>query len=188
VDIKRHPVAYLTHRAIDAMIDLTIKENLVPADIETIRLRTGPSQLRVMRNSRPQSALEAKFSLQFVLAAAVAARRISLAELTDTFVRDIADLTARVQCVPNGEGESNSPLSCAEEIFVRLKSGTEYTVPSARYPKGNWKNPLDMEDFRSKFLLCSEISIPKEKSELLYNRLMNLDNCNNIKEIQEGIL
>ena len=40
----------------------------------------------MLRNSRPQTGLEAKFSMQFALASALVARKVGLAQLTDNFV------------------------------------------------------------------------------------------------------
>ena len=39
----------------------------------------------MLRNSRPKTGLEAKFSMQFAMAAALVARRVGLSELTDGF-------------------------------------------------------------------------------------------------------
>jgi len=40
-----------------------------------------------LRNHRPQTGLEGKFSMEFAMASAVIARRAGLAEYTDGFVR-----------------------------------------------------------------------------------------------------
>ena len=73
--------------------------NLRPDDIDQIRVSTGEMQMLMLRNDRPQTAFEAKFSMQFAMAAAIVARAVGLSQLTDDFVArpDVQDLFPKVK-------------------------------------------------------------------------------------------
>ena len=87
LNIKRYPICYATHRSIDAALGLVERHDLNPNEVERIHVSTGKTQLLMLRNSRPQTGLEAKFTMQFAMAAALVARKVGLSELTDEFVR-----------------------------------------------------------------------------------------------------
>ena len=86
LNLKRYPICYATHRAIDAALELTSEHDLKPADIDQIRVSTGEMQMLMLRNDRPKTAFEAKFSMQFAMASSIVARAVGLAQLTDEFV------------------------------------------------------------------------------------------------------
>ena len=72
LNIKRYPICYATHRSIDAALDLVARYDLSPDEVERIHVSTGRTQLLMLRNGKPQTGLEAKFSMQFAMAAALA--------------------------------------------------------------------------------------------------------------------
>src|SRR5215469_1679582 len=78
LNIKRYPICYATHRSIDAVLDLIEHYDLSPERVERVHVSTGKTQSLMLRNSRPQTGLEAKFSMQFAMAAALVARRVGL--------------------------------------------------------------------------------------------------------------
>ncbi|MGZ3323575.1 MAG: MmgE/PrpD family protein, partial [Xanthobacteraceae bacterium] len=69
LNLKRYPICYATHRAIDGAIDLALRHDLKPDDVGQIRVSTGEMQMLMLRNDRPKTAFEAKFSMQFAMAA-----------------------------------------------------------------------------------------------------------------------
>ena len=83
LNLKRYPICYATHRAIDGALDLAVRHDLKPDDVGQIRVSTGQMQMLMLRNDRPKTAFEAKFSMQFAMAASLVARNVGLAQLTD---------------------------------------------------------------------------------------------------------
>ena len=65
------------------MLDLLAQRPLKPADIARITVSISDTHALILRNQQPQTGLEAKFSMQFAMAAAVISRRASLREYTD---------------------------------------------------------------------------------------------------------
>ena len=101
--IKKYPACYCTHRALDAMLDLLAQRPLKPAEIESITVSISKTHSLILRNHAPQTGLEAKFSMEFAMAAAIISRRASLGEYTDDFVRrpEVQELMRRVSIVTN---------------------------------------------------------------------------------------
>jgi 2-methylcitrate dehydratase PrpD len=87
LNLKRYPVCYGAHRAIDAAIELAQRHDLKPEDIDHINVSTGAMQMLMLRNDQPQTGFEAKFSLPFAMAASVVTRNVGLAQMTDAFSR-----------------------------------------------------------------------------------------------------
>ena len=85
LSIKKYPACYGAHRALDGMLDLLEKRPLKPEEIARITTSISKTRALILRNHRPQTGLEGKFSMEFAMAAAVIARRASLAEFTDGF-------------------------------------------------------------------------------------------------------
>ena len=68
------------------MLGLVSEHRLKPDDVREIRVHTGVTQKLMLRNTNPQTGLEAKFSMEFAMASALIAGRVGLSELTDEFV------------------------------------------------------------------------------------------------------
>ena len=122
LSIKRYPICYATHRSIDAALDLVMRHDLTPGKVERIHVSTGKTQMLMLRNSRPQTGLEAKFSMQFAIAAALCARNVGLRELTDDFVR-----RPEVQAIfPRVSLEGTAATELVPELGVET---TDYVSP-----------------------------------------------------------
>src|SRR5512145_955930 len=102
LSVKKYPLCFCTHRALDGMLDLLRDQKIAPQDVESVSVSTSRRYATILRNVRPQTGLEAKFSMQFAMASALVAGRAGLAELTDAFVQrpDIQGLMARVRVEP----------------------------------------------------------------------------------------
>jgi len=92
--IKKYPACYCTHRALDAMLELLAHRPIKAEEIARIVVSLSDTHSLILRNHRPQTGLEAKFSMEFAMATAVIVRRAGLAEYSDSFVRrsDVQDL------------------------------------------------------------------------------------------------
>ncbi len=180
LNIKRYPICYATHRSIDAALDLVQRHDLTPGQVERIEVSTGKTQMLMLRNSAPQTGLEAKFSMQFAMAAALVARTVGLRELTDEFVRrpDVQAVFPRVslQGTPTTKPGSNfAPFDAVEITTVggkTLKSGP------VEYAKGSHERPLTREELWSKFADCLGNEFSAVKKAKTFENLMMFDRLN----------
>ncbi|HUX23137.1 MAG TPA: MmgE/PrpD family protein, partial [Burkholderiales bacterium] len=87
LSVKKYPLCFCTHRALDGMFDL-LQVGKVDADqVRRVTVSTSRRNATILRNHAPQTGLEAKFSMEFAMASALIAGRAGLAELSDAFVR-----------------------------------------------------------------------------------------------------
>ena len=148
MNVKLYPMCYCTHRAADAMIELRRTNNLAPDNIRSVDVELGDAQLAVLRNHRPQTGLEAKFSLEFAMAASAAVGRCTRNELTTEFVRrpDMQDFFAKVRAHPTTERAEDDPLFAPfDRVRVTLNDGRELASEPVRYPHGHFRRPVDRE-------------------------------------------
>ncbi len=186
INIKRYPMCYGTHRAIDAMLDLAEEHNLSPDAIEEIHVRMGDAQDIMLRNRAPTTALEAKFSMEFAMASALIARKVGLKELDDGFVRrdDIVETMRKVTRSTTTERIADMPPFAPDDrVSIRLKSGQELKHEPVVRPKGHWQKPLTEAELREKFLDCTETRLGRRQAEELFEKLNNLEDVKSLREL-----
>ena len=157
LSIKRYPACYCVHRLVDGAIDLAAATPIEIADIERIEVSLSKTHVKILKHHRPQTGLEAKFSAEFAVTAALLAGNLGLREVTDDYVRrpEVQDLMRRVTIVDN---ENYDPdvlgFSLYDQVKITLRNGRVIEGPQVRHALGNVKRPLAPEDLSRKFLDC----------------------------------
>src|SRR5205085_3316916 len=178
LSIKKYPACYCTHRALDAMLDLLAQHSLKPADIAGITVSISDTHALILRNHRPQTGLEGKFSMEFAMAAAVISRRASLSEYTDEFVRrpEVQELMRRVEIVTN---ENYDPVqvgaSAFDQVTVELANGERIDREQVRRARGHAERPLGEAELFDKFRTCLDAGHARISPEMLFDRLRKLE-------------
>lgn len=157
LSFKKYPVCYCAHRVIDAVIDIANAKNLKPSDVDTVDVRIGVTQHSLLRNPSPQTALEAKFSIEFAIAAGLVSRSVGLGELeTDYVLRpDIQGLMTKVRVE---EDPSVCPIEPAfsmnDRLVIKLKDGGRLDSGDIRFSRGHARLPLGPGELKRKFMDC----------------------------------
>jgi 2-methylcitrate dehydratase PrpD len=156
LNIKRYPICYATHRSIDAVLDLIERYDLSPERVGRIHVLTGKTQSLMLRNSRPQTGLEAKFSMQFAMAAALVARRVGLSELTDGFVLrpEVQAIFPRVSITTTAATMESSAFAPADAVEITTSSGETLKSGPVEFAKGSHQRPLSRDELWFKFTDC----------------------------------
>jgi len=179
LSIKKYPACYGAHRAIDGMLDLLEKRPLKPEEIARITTSISKTRALILRNHRPQTGLEGKFSMEFAMAAAVIARRASLAEFTDGFVRrpDVQALMRRVEIEAHENYDPEvSGAAVFDQVRVELNSGETIAGDEVRRARGAAEFPLGEAELFDKFRTCLDAGHARIAPEHLFDRLRNLEN------------
>jgi 2-methylcitrate dehydratase PrpD len=178
LSIKKYPACYCTHRALDAMLDLLGKRPLKPAEIGHITASISETHSLILRNHTPQTGLEAKFSMEFAMAAAVISRRASLGEYTDEFVRrpEVQDLMRRVSIVTNQNYDPlQSGASVWDQVVVELTNGERLESEQVHRALGHAERPLGEAELFDKFRTCLDAGHARIAPERLFERLRRLE-------------
>jgi 2-methylcitrate dehydratase PrpD len=176
--IKKYPACYCTHRALDAMLELLARHPLHPEEIEKINVSLSDTHALILRNHRPQTGLEAKFSMEFAMAAAVIARRAGLAEYTDAFVRrpEVQELMRKVTVATNQKYDPEvSGASIWDQVRIELVGGDTIESEKVRRAKGHADRPLSEAELFEKFRGCLDAGASRIAPEVLFNRLKHLE-------------
>ena len=184
VNIKLYPVCYGVHRSLDAMLDLVRKESVKADDIADVEVETGETQAAILRNHRPQSALDAKFSAEFAMAAAAIARRCGMAEVSDAFVQrpDVQAFMPKVSVrTTSAKSADDRALAPSERVRVTLRDNRELKSPPVSHPRGHFKNPVDAEVLWSKFADC--VNGAPIDARPLFDRLQRIDTLASVADI-----
>jgi 2-methylcitrate dehydratase PrpD len=180
LNIKRYPICYATHRSIDAALGLVERHDLKPDAVERIHVSTGATQMRMLRNSRPQTGLEAKFSMQFAMASALVARKVGLTQLTDDFVLqpEVQALFDRVSLSGTDALMAGTAFAPADSVEIVTKSGETFRSGPVEYARGSHQLPLSREELFDKFADCLGTAFADAKKSRTFETLMMFDRLN----------
>jgi 2-methylcitrate dehydratase PrpD len=180
LNIKRYPICYATHRAIDGAVGLATRHDLKAADVDRVRVSTGAMQMLMLRNERPQTAFEAKFSMQFAMASSLVARSVGLPQLSDDFVRSppIQSLMPRVYTTTTTETMDGSAFAPSETVEITTVAGKILASEPIVFAKGSKQHPLSREELRAKFVDCLGDGFSGRAKTNAFEKLMNLERLN----------
>jgi len=178
LSVKKYPLCYCTHRAIDGALDLLREEKIGAQNVKSITVSTSRRNATILRNSRPQTGLEAKFSMQFAMASSIVASRVGLRELTDAFVQrsDIQALMPRVMVAPDDRVDpkrtGNAPY---DQVVIETADGRRLESARVTDERGSPQLPLSREELWTKFKECFAVGNPKLGAEASFEALMSVE-------------
>jgi 2-methylcitrate dehydratase PrpD len=184
--VKKYPLCYCTHRALDAMLDLVAEQPIDPAKVSAVTVTTSRLNSKILRNHQPQTGLEAKFSMEFAMASSLVAKRAGLAELTDDFVLspEVQALMKRVKVEPDDREHPDKPGKSPYDLVV-VETSDKGRLESAKVNdiRGGPELPLKREELWTKFEGCLETSPRPFAARELFEALMSLENVANVSEL-----
>lgn len=186
--IKQYPVCYRAHRAIDAMLGLVRNHGLEPDDVKAIVVRFSPSHDVILKNHRPRTAIDAKFSIEFALACALVARRVGLRDLADEFVLSdpIQRLVPRVSIeIESEEMPGTSGYAPYDMVRVETVAGEMLESEHVRHARGDPQAPLSAAELWAKFEDCALWSGLPLDARGLFDRLNKLEDCRSAAVIRD---
>jgi 2-methylcitrate dehydratase PrpD len=177
VNIKKYPTCFATHRALDGVLELLQAQPLRPQDVRRIEVTISRRNRSTLRFAQPQTALEAKFSMQFALAAALIVGRCGLQELREDFVLrpDVQGLMQRVEVLPEDREDATRPGEAPQDI-VRLETGDGRSFTRAvDYVRGGPELALAPGELFAKFEDCLRFGGLRAPARPLFDALMAID-------------
>ena len=178
LSVKKYPLCYCTHRAIDGMLDLLREQEVGAADVKLITVSTSRRNATILRNARPQTGLEAKFSMQFAMASSIVAGRVGLAELTDGFVQrqDVQALLDKVRIEPDDRPDPKRSGAAPYDLVVIETAGGR-RLESARISdeRGSPQLPLSSDELWAKFECCFSVGNANLPARVIFDALMSIE-------------
>jgi 2-methylcitrate dehydratase PrpD len=184
LNVKGYPMCYFAHRANDAILDLAARHRFGAEHVERIDVHIGETALGVLRVGIATTGLEAKFSAEFPMAAAIVAGRIGLAELCDAFVArpDVQTLMRKVRrnVLPDGHGDL--PVAAADRVVVTLVSGAVLDSGGVAAARGSIAKPMTTGELWAKFDDCAR-ALPEPVRRELFDGLQGLAALSSIRRL-----
>ncbi|MCH7747037.1 MAG: MmgE/PrpD family protein [Acidobacteria bacterium] len=168
ITVKLYPSCAATHPTIDTLIDLRAEHGFGADEVDQIEIGVDAVTPTVLIHDRPTGGLEAKFSMHFCAAAAVADGRVDI----QTFETGLADprirrLLPRVTMRVDPSVGGDQPALTEAVVTVRLVDGQSFRR-RVRGARGYPSRPPTAEELDRKFRTCAERAVsPAAASEAL---------------------
>lgn len=181
VSFKLWPACRGTHAHIEMALALRAQCVAEPADIIRIIAEHDPVQQMLVEpfasRSRPASAIEAKFSLPFAIATALAKGRVGIADFDEAALADpvVLQLAGRVE--PRLCTDSGWQAGSGGSLKIVLANGREYEL-SLDQAGGCPERPLADQQLLDKFRSCAAFAAdPLAASEIsrLADSILEID-------------
>ncbi|MEQ1473167.1 MAG: MmgE/PrpD family protein, partial [Candidatus Acidiferrum sp.] len=185
VSLKPYPSGSLTHPAMTAMLRLIQKYNIVTADVEKVDVGTNQNMPNALIHHRPQTALQAKFSMEFCIAVLLLERKASLAQFTDAYIKrpEVKAMIERVNFYVDPVAEKAGYDKMTSLITVHLKDGKTLT-DRADFAKGSPADPMTIEEVNTKFRGCAEYAgWSKSRSDAIIEAVGDLERAPDMKQL-----
>ena len=182
ISVKKYPLCFCTHRALDGMLDLLQADRLNPDLVKRVTVSISRRAATVLRTHAPQTALEAKFSIEFAMASALIAGRAGFSELTEDFVcrPDVQAMMKRVTVTPD-DREDSAGYAIYDQVTIETSEGRDLDSGQITRVRGGPDSPLQRDELWEKFEDCVKVSGVHVPARKLFDCLMSLDQLPHVR-------
>lgn len=179
--IKQHPCCGSAHSAIDAALALRRQHGPFGSDdIAEIETWTHRRRLAHTDRPRPETGLEAKFSVQFLTAKALSAGIVRLDDFDDkTFLKpEIASLLARTQSHAHEDTDEYRG-----RVKVTLRDGKVLEASASTAFGRGPLNPMSDDELEAKFVDCAGSCLDEDRARSLFRAILTLAHAPGVDDI-----
>jgi len=191
LNVKRYPTVGASQRVIDATLEAKTTYKIEPESVDSVTVHISEKHSSVMPFHLAQNDMEAKFCLEFVVAAALIAAQVNLTQLKSDFVArpDVQNLMKKVTRVIGPDDDPEYPVGAAADwISVHTVEGATYTSAKVRRALGHGHNPMSKEQLRDKFLscVCWTGRVSEDQANQLYKQIQELQTLASVSALGLG--
>jgi 2-methylcitrate dehydratase PrpD len=185
IGLKQFPCCGSTHPGINMALNLRREEKIDAADIARIEVMPHGRRLRHTNTPHPQTSLEAKFSVQYVVARALRYGVLRLKDFEgdahfDPEIMRLLDLTT---ASPHPDMADDAEEQWGAEVIVTLKDGRRLARRVDNLVGRGGDNPMSSSELWDKFSDCAARSLPREQIAPLFERLETLEKITEIAQV-----
>jgi 2-methylcitrate dehydratase PrpD len=182
IGIKMYPAGYYMHQSFEAALNIVTGDDIAADDVESIRIGVPGSRFD---RQFPRSALDAKFSVQYMAAMAVLYRRLGI-DLFDEkvlFSSPVQALLTRISAYPE-RGLPDNPDIAHNPVTISCRDGREFTT-SVTTPRSHWNYPLPRDAWIGKFRANASGVLPRSAIDGLVDAFDRLEEAPGVGHIAE---
>ena len=159
VSIKPFPSGSLTHPAMSVMQRLIREYHINAGDVDTVDVGTNRNMPNALIHHRPMDSLQAKFSMEFCMAALLLYGKAGLTEFNDEVVRrpEVQAMIQRIKFGVNAEAEKAGYDKMTSILTIHMKDGRTISG-RADFAKGSPADPMSFDDVAAKFEDCAKFA------------------------------
>ena len=173
LEIKKYPMCYAAHRSIDGLLDLCRAHHIDADQIRSIRVTSNHRAMVPLIHPRPQTGLEAKFSMPYAMAAAALDGAVRLSSFTDEAVQR-PQVRALMEKVVAEEAEG--PVTPRWNVVkVTLQNGIVHET-EIRTLRGSHQLPLTNAELHEKWQDCMDFAGYRDVDDQFFNSAFAIGN------------
>ena len=187
VAVKPFPACHFLHGCADAAIAIARGHDLDPDEVEEVTALVPEETIATIcepaaKKVRPSSDYDAKFSVQYAVAASLSRRAFGLAELEEDALTDtgILDLAKRVRYRP--DPASAFPRAFSGEVVVRTRDGRELRHRE-EINRGADDRPLTNAEIVEKYMDNARLTVDGPKAIAIRDAVLGLDRCEDVRAV-----
>ncbi len=186
---KCYPCCAGAHRALDGLLELQAKHRFSAADVAEVVTLVGWGNASSLLYADPVQELEARFSMQYCIAAALLNGRLQLSDFTlgaiqRPEVRRLFPLI-RMETHPRDDAEAPAERRPAE-ITVRLRDGRRLHT-TVQHARGTMFRPFSRTDLGQKFHECADGLVPPAAYSALQDALADIEHVPSVRELMRHL-
>jgi 2-methylcitrate dehydratase PrpD len=184
IRIKPYPCGGLTHPAIDATLEMRARHSIGPDMVETIDVDVTKHTYGRIAFRVPETGLQGKFCMGYLLARAIINGKISLDHFTDEAVRepDVRELASKVHMRLDPDLKATDAAGRPCRVTIRLKSGETFSR-RAEHAKGSPEIPMTEDEMKTKFAECARRVIDEQSITGALESLARLEAVEDIRRL-----
>jgi 2-methylcitrate dehydratase PrpD len=185
ISIKPHPSGSLTHPGMTELQRLIREHRIRAEDVERLEVGTNRNMPNALIHHKPADHLQAKFSMEFCMAALLLYGKAGLNEFTDEVVNrpEVQRMISRVHFGVHPEAEKAGYNKMTTILVLKLRDGR--TIQGrADFGKGSPANPMTYDEVAGKFRECAMFAKwPEAKAKGVVEMVRRLENVRDVREL-----
>jgi len=184
VRFKPYPCGGLTHTAIYATIRLRDEHHITPDAVEHVDVAVPADTAAPLVYRVPNTGLEGKFSMPYLIARALVDGQITLETFTDQAVRNkpVLDLLAKVDMKVDPSLQSGADGGRPATVTIKLANEPALTLQQ-RFPKGSPQVPMSPEERLAKFRDCTRGALSNSATDRALGYVNELETIRSIRPL-----
>jgi 2-methylcitrate dehydratase PrpD len=179
IAFKPYPACHFVHSCLDAAASLRARHSLAADDVERITVAVpDPGIPLVLEPSDakrdPRTEYDAKFSLQYSIAALLVHGRVGVETYTEQAIRDPAVLALAARVGHVRRPFPTYPRSFPGWVRIETRSGAVLEL-ELEHQRGGPENPMSLDELRAKFRANAALALDAASLDELEAALLSLD-------------
>lgn len=185
IGLKQFPCCGSTHPAIMMALKLRREHDLEAKDIAAIEILPHGRRLRHTDTPHPKTPLEAKFSMQYVVARALLDGTVRLKDFEGEAHLEprIRALLDRTHARPHPDMAEDAAAQWGAEVIVTRTDGAVLRARVDQMVGRGGPNPMTESELWAKFEDCAGRALPREAVAPLFERLMTLESAKDMAAV-----